>query len=321
MRGTAIVEHADKVQAALKSSDAARSALVASWQRSSQHRLDPTHRSPPERLTQAELSLARLRIEPLISAAQASLDRLYLAVGGVGCCVLLADRDGVPVERRGAVADDETFHDWGLWTGTVWSEESEGTNAIGTSLVEQRPLTIHRGQHFLSRNTALSCTTAPVYDHQGIVAAALDVSSCRADLTEGFVNLIALAVGDAARRIEADNFRLAFPHARIILTHEVERGPGGMIAVDADDLVIGATRQARLTYGISRERLERRLPVADIVGGSMRAAEDLDEAERAALHRALARADGNVSAAAQQLGISRATLHRKLNRLGIRRTH
>lgn len=321
MRGTAIVEHADKVQAALKSSDAARSALVASWRRSSQHRLDPTHRSPPERLTEAELSLARQRIEPLIAAAQASLDRLYLAVGGVGCCVLLADRDGVPVERRGAVADDETFHDWGLWTGTVWSEESEGTNAIGTSLVEQRPLTIHRGQHFLSRNTALSCTTAPIYDHQGNVAAALDVSSCRADLTEGFVNLIALAVGDAARRIEADNFRLAFPDARIILTPEVERSPGGMIAVDADDLVIGATRQARLTYGITRERLERRLPVADIVGGGMRVAEDLGEAERAALHRALARADGNVSAAAQQLGISRATLHRKLNRLGIRRTH
>lgn len=321
MRGPAIVEHADKVQAALKSSDAARSALVASWRRSSQHRLDPTHRSPPERLTEAELSLARQRIEPLIAAAQASLDRLYLAVGGVGCCVLLADRDGVPVERRGAVADDETFHDWGLWTGTVWSEESEGTNAIGTSLVEQRPLTIHRGQHFLSRNTALSCTTAPIYDHHGNVAAALDVSSCRADLTEGFVNLIALAVGDAARRIEADNFRLAFPHARIILTPEVERSPGGMIAVDADDLVIGATRQARLTYGITRERLERRLPVADIVGGGMRVAEDLGEAERAALHRALARADGNVSAAAQQLGISRATLHRKLNRLGIRRTH
>ncbi|GAA4117492.1 helix-turn-helix domain-containing protein [Aminobacter aganoensis] len=321
MRGPAIVEHADRVQAALKSSDAARSALVASWRRSSQHRLDPTHRSPPERLTEAELSLARQRIEPLIAVAQASLDRLYLAVGGVGCCVLLADRDGVPVERRGAVADDETFHDWGLWTGTVWSEESEGTNAIGTSLVEQRPLTIHRGQHFLSRNTALSCTTAPIYDHHGNVAAALDVSSCRADLTEGFVNLIALAVGDAARRIEADNFRLAFPHARIILTPEVERSPGGMIAVDADDLVIGATRQARLTYGITRERLERRLPVADIVGGGMRVAEDLGEAERAALHRALARADGNVSAAAQQLGISRATLHRKLNRLGIRRTH
>ena len=98
-----------------------------------------------------------------------------------------------------------------MWTGTVWSEECEGTNGIGTCLVEQRALTIHRDQHFYSRNTLLSCTTAPIHDHEGNLAAALDVSSCRADLTEGFVNLIAVAVTDAARRIEAENFRAGVP--------------------------------------------------------------------------------------------------------------
>ena len=322
MNGRAFVRHEDAVQAAVASDEAARSALVASWRRSSRlHQLDPGEHKPPMRLTEQELRDARQGIETLIHAAQASLDRLYLAVGGVGCCVLLADRNGVPVERRGAISDDKTFFEWGLWTGSVWSEESEGTNGIGTCLVEQRPLTIHRDQHFFARNTALSCTTTPIYDHEGNLAAALDVSSCRADLTEGFANLIALAVGDAARRIEADNFRLAFPDARILLTPAAERNPGAMIAVDADDLVIGATRQARLAHGITREQLERRLPVSDLLGLAQRAAEDLDEAERAALHRALARADGNVSAAAQKLGISRATLHRKLNRLGIRRAH
>ena len=41
---------------------------------------------------------------------------------------------------------------------------------------------------------------------------------------------------------------------------------------------------------------------------------DLDDAERAALRRVLSRANGNVSQAAQMLGISRATLHRKMKR-------
>jgi transcriptional regulator of acetoin/glycerol metabolism len=39
------------------------------------------------------------------------------------------------------------------------------------------------------------------------------------------------------------------------------------------------------------------------------------------LQRALIRAEGNVSAAAHVLGISRATLHRKLARFAISRTH
>lgn len=323
MGGMAPVEHASRIESALQSNKAARSALVASWQRSSHlHHLEPAIGRPPERLSEAEFKRARKRIEPLVAAAQASLDRLYLAVGGVGCCVLLADRDGVPVERRGAVGDDRTFRDWGLWTGTVWSEDSEGTNGIGTCLVEQRALTIHRDQHFLSRNTLLSCTTAPIHDHEGNLAAALDVSSCRADLTESFINLISVAVVDAARRIEAENFRLAFPKARIVLAPTAERTAGALLAVDNDDLVIGATRAARLALGLTQESFKRQIPAADLVGDdSDGAADALTVAERSVLQRALARSGGNVSAAAQSLGISRATLHRKLARFGIGRPH
>ena len=49
------------------------------------------------------------------------------------------------------------------------------------------------------------------------VWAALDVSSCRPELIDNFVNLIATAVSDAAARIEAECFRLAYPDARILV--------------------------------------------------------------------------------------------------------
>lgn len=278
------------------------------------HRLDPAERGPPRRLIESELRESRERLGPLVYSSQATLDRLYQAVGGVGCCVLLADRDGVPVDRRGAEADDPTFREWGLWTGTVWSEAAEGTNGIGTCIAEQRTLSIHRDQHFFTRNTDLSCTTAPIFDHEARLVAALDVSSCRADLTEAFAGLIAVAAQDAARRIEAEVFRLAFPDARILVASGAEKTGGGLIAVDRDDLVIGATRAARQALGLSPESLGRPRPVADLIGGPEG---DLDAAERGVLQRALARAGGNASAAAHALNISRATLYRKLKRLGM----
>jgi transcriptional regulator of acetoin/glycerol metabolism len=312
--------HAERVHSAVSAT--IPTALVASWRRSSAlHGLDPEERKPPRILTATELLEARQRIEPLIRAAHASLDRLYLAVGGIGCCALMADSDGVPVDRRGAPADDGTFRQWGLWTGAVWSEESEGTNGIGTCLVEQRPLTIHRDQHFRTRNVALSCTVAPIYDHQGRLAAVLDVSSCRADLTEGFCNLISMAVSDAARRVEAENFRLAFPKARVLLAPALDRASGGLIAVDQDDLVVGATRSARLALGITDRQLLNSLPAADLLGDGQDLCEDLTDAPRRTIQRALARTEGNVLAAAAALGISRATLHRKLKRLGLDRPH
>lgn len=314
------VSHADRVQAAVRSDEAARSALIASWRRSAAlHRLDPTDRSPSRRLTEREFGEARQRIAPLVSAARATLDRLYLAVGSAGCCVLLADADGVPVERRGAGADDRTFREWGLWTGTVWSEEAEGTNGIGTCLVEKRLVTIHRDQHFFSRNTLMSCTTAPIFDHHGQVVAVLDVSSCRADLTEGFLKLIQAAVADAARRIESDNFRRSFPAARFVLAPTDDGSPAALLAVDKDDLVVGVSNAARIALGLSVERAAVPRPAQDYLGRPGAAIPSLDDAERGALQRALAACGGNVSAAAQALRISRATLHRKINQYGLRR--
>jgi len=312
MRRIDPASHSTTIERAVLGSDAARSPLVASWARSARlHGLDPAKRRPPERLTAAELTAARDRMGPMIRLAGPSLDRLFQSVGGVGCCVLLADRDGVPLDRRGAAVDDATFEEWGLWTGTIWAEAQEGTNGIGTCLAEGRAVTIHRQQHFLTRNTVLSCMSAPIHDAGGGLIGALDVSSCRADLTEGFASLIAQSVADAARRIEAEGFLAAYPGARIVVVPRSETSGGdGLLAVDADDLVIGANRAARAALGLVGDLRARPRPAADVLGQA--GCDGLPDAERAVLVRALARAGGNVSKAARGLGISRATFHRKL---------
>lgn len=320
MGRSANADHADRVLKVISGADAARSALAASWRRSWRlHALDPASRTPSQRLPMAQIAEARERLGPFLRIAQVSLDWLFVAVAGVGCSVLLADSGGVVVDRRGASCDDSTFDDWGLWTGAVWSERFEGTNGIGTCLVEQRAVTIDRDQHFFTRNALLACTTAPIFDEHGDLVAAIDVSSCRAELTGGFVRLIGIAVADAARAIEAENFRLAFPDARILLAPAGERASASLVAVDGDDLVIGATRAARLALGVNSQRLARPIPVADLIEQARVKSDGVEAAERAALHRALARAGGNVSRAAKQLDMSRSTLHRKMNQFGLRR--
>ncbi|MET3664392.1 GAF domain-containing protein [Caulobacter sp. 1776] len=307
--------HADRVLSVLRDGSApALSPIAASWRRClTQHHLDPENRKPPETLSGAELREAQERMGPLLAAAQDNLDALFQAVGEAGCCVLLTNAEGVPVDRRGVAGDDAVFRRWGLWQGAVWSEAREGTNGIGTCLAEQRVLTIHRDQHFHTRNIGLSCTVAPLFDPRGRLAGALDVSSCRPGL-EGLSSLVERIAADAARRIEIRAFREAFPKARIVLLPEQdgERASVPMLAVDGDDLVIGATRAARQALKLTDEILRRGLPSPD------RSA-DLDEAERAAVRRALSQSGGNVSAAAALLGLSRATLNRKLKRLDLAR--
>lgn len=315
-------DHSATISAAIARDEAAKRPLVASWQRSQQlYDLDPTKRQAPDRLTDRELIQAQECLGSLISTSEGSLDQLYLAVGDVGCSVLLADKNGVAVARRGAVQDDKTFDKWGLWTGTIWSEESEGTNGVGTCIVEQRPLTIHKGQHFHTKNIELSCTAAPIFDHLGELMAVIDVSSCRADLTAGFSRLISAAVIDAARRIETDHFSHQFAGARIVLaTPDSGEKPNtlsasaALIAVDQDDLMIGATRGARAMYGLSSSDLASPRPLSSLQGRATNPAQDYAMAKNRVIQQALANSGGNVSAAARAMGISRATLHRKLKK-------
>ena len=59
---------------------------------------------------------------------------------------------------------------------SAWSEQSKGTNAIGTAIAEQAPVLVHAEQHYLTANHFLTCSAAPIADHLGRVIGVLDVS-------------------------------------------------------------------------------------------------------------------------------------------------
>ncbi|RUV33656.1 sigma-54-dependent Fis family transcriptional regulator, partial [Mesorhizobium sp. M1A.T.Ca.IN.004.03.1.1] len=83
-----------------------------------------------------------------------------------------------------------------------------------------------------------------------------------------------------------------------------------LLAVDRHDLVLGATRAARIALQLDDRRIATGIPAADALHeAGVSQQEEIIEAEKAALLRALSRTSGNVSQAAAALGISRATLH------------
>lgn len=310
--------HIEKVLSAVQSASAsARSSLVASWRRSvTVHGLDPGQNRQSDRLDAMSLSHRRQSMEQLCQVAGPKLDQLFGLVGQSGCAVLLCDFEGVVIDQRCRDADRAAFQSWGLWEGANWSEAAQGTNGIGTCLAENRRVTIHLGEHFLQRNTAMSCMDAPIYDPDGQIVGALDVSSARSDQTETFNRLIAAMVTQTARLIEADGFRAAFPHARIVHADADDTEATALLAIDADDIVIGATRGARKVFGMAATGRIGPVPATDLFGRGD-GLRGFEKAERAAVIRALTRVGGNVSRAARELGVGRATLYRRMKRLGI----
>jgi len=310
-----IKNHADRVFDSVRSSTAAaRSAVAASWRRSfDRYGLDPSQHAAPQGVDHGTLVQQKEAAGRLLHLAEPRLDELYGMIAHCGAAVFLTDRDGVVLSGRVRSGDQTAFREWGLEPGRDWSEAAQGTNGIGTCLAEQRALIIHRDDHYMAHNIGMSCIDAPIFGPDGAMVAALDVSSARADQTESLNQLIAAMVTRLSIQIETDLFRERFNAHRILITGEETTG-AHLLAVDRDDIVIGASRAARRAFQMEKEGHFEKVPLRDLTG---EAAAGLEGAERSAVLRAITRAGGNMSEAARELGIGRATLYRRLKRLGI----
>lgn len=313
------MKHEDLVISTVDSRQAAaQCAIAASWSRSiNRHGLDPADSKNSEIVSENDLNLRREALGLFLNIASPKLDQLFGLVGSSGCAVFLTDREGVILDHRCKGADQQSFNSWGLMNGADWSERSEGTNGIGTCIAEDRSIIIHRNQHFRSKNTSMSCIDTPIYGSNGEIMGALNVSSARADQTEAINKLIAAMVSQTAKQIESDNFKAVFSKARITLLNTDDSHKNALLAINSDDVAVGATRDARQLFGWEKFGHFTPMAARDIFGGTNDKYEAFDRAERAAIVRALTRSEGNVSQAARALNIGRATMYRRMKRFDL----
>src|SRR4051794_10001994 len=222
-------------------------AVSSSWQRSAKkYGLDPIDSKAPRILAPAELRHSREPLDKLIFSAQEEIDQLYKVVREAGYTVLFCDSSGVAVAHRGEDARATEFQYWGTWLGGVWSEEVEGTNGIGTCIVDERPVTVHRSQHFRSRHINLSCSGAPVFGVDGRLIAVLDVSAIDPELSERAHALTGALTVRSAHAIEERYFREQFRREWIVAVASPAGGGAGMLlAIDGNQRIVGANRVAR----------------------------------------------------------------------------
>jgi transcriptional regulator of acetoin/glycerol metabolism/AraC-like DNA-binding protein len=222
-------------------------AVSSSWQRSvRKYGLDPVDGKAPRIVTPAELKHFREPLDKLTFTAREEIDELYKVVREAGYAILLCDSSGVVVAHRGEDARASEFKYWGTWLGGVWSEELEGTNGIGTCIIEERPVTIHRSQHFRSRHINLSCSGAPIFGVDGRLIAVLDVSAIDPELSERAHALTGALTLRSACAIEERFFREHFRREWIVAVAPPEGGaPGMLLAIDHNQRIIGANRFAR----------------------------------------------------------------------------
>ncbi|WP_187436822.1 sigma-54-dependent Fis family transcriptional regulator [Bradyrhizobium rifense] len=229
----------------------AESRIATSWRRCLiSHKLDPARQGPPQTLTEAEVRHVAEPMEETIGLLTPELDDLARVLRDAGYCVNLADANATMLfSRLPGEADARMFMDWKIYTGSNFAETFEGTNGLGTCLAEQKPILVHRDEHFRAQWHMFSCAVAPLFDQAGRLAGAVNITSCREDL-ERAAHQLALAVTmEATRRMEGAIFRDHFRNTWIATVPG--DGGSGLLAYDDDRRIVGACRSARALLGLT----------------------------------------------------------------------
>ena len=187
----------------------------------------------------------------LLDHAMPVMETLYEQIVDSQSMVLLTNSDGYILHSLG---DDEFLaraKRIALAPGVSWSEEGRGTNAIGTALVEERPVVVHGHQHFASANHFLTCSASPIQDPYGRVVGVLDVTGDHRGYSPHTLALVKMSV----RLVENQMFSSAFPDALLVHFHSRPEYLGtmceGMMAFSPDGRALSANRNACVQLGLS----------------------------------------------------------------------
>jgi transcriptional regulator of acetoin/glycerol metabolism len=226
------------------------SVIERSRQRSIElYRLDPGRGEPPRVLTTSALKDHREPMERFMRIARSGMEVLFSQIRDAGYVLLLSDTHGVAVDFISNPLFEQDWRRAGLWLGSCWTEEKEGTCAVALANLEQRAITVHHEEHFRAPNKKLTCSAVPIFGSDGRMLAVLDASAIESPDDRRSQHLVLQMVKSAARMAEDANFLHEFEHHHVLKLARrrdfLEVSAEGMVALDETGRIVAISQSLR----------------------------------------------------------------------------
>lgn len=220
--------------------------LGESWNRSIGSGLSESDVPNDFKLDPSALTAKLEQYEHLITIIQSQVLPLFnQLMGGTNSRLILSDNMGYILKHWGLKKYSDKFTNIALDTGVNWHEKYKGTNGIGTALATQQAVSIIGDQHFLHQNRFMSCSACPIFNPDGVMIAALDITS------EQFKHSpeTLMFISSLAQHVETALLcHLPNSHYRVDLAPEpqlINSGLQGIVVADDHGIILGSNPMAK----------------------------------------------------------------------------
>jgi transcriptional regulator of acetoin/glycerol metabolism len=223
-------------------------------------------------LSHSEIRLQMEVREEFMRIAEPEIERLFRQLADSEYLVSLAAPGGAMVLFRCDYQYLSELAGSGVIPGSIWSEDQQGTNGVGTCLRVGKPVTIAGTQHYGSAIQRLTCLTAPVLGRNGVIESVVNVTTAR-HADDRVNRMVQSIVERSARRIENGYF--GRQNRRNLMLRILENG---VVSDIAEEGRLALDENGRILEGSSFSARLLGQPVNDLVG---QWAEDLFEMDQA----------------------------------------
>lgn len=152
-----------------------REPIYESWLRCKISHLDP-FTATGSKLSPGDLKLLLRDNAKLLQVATPLMEDLYQFIKGSRFVIILADREGYILKTLANAAITGELTRYNMIPGSLFSERSMGTNAIGSGLYNNAPIQVRGEEHYLLAYHRWTSSSAPIHDPAGHVIGCLCIS-------------------------------------------------------------------------------------------------------------------------------------------------
>ena len=191
----------------------------------------------------------------LILTAGPFIDQLYNFVKGSGFFAMLTDEGGCVLNLIGDEGILAEAYRLKMVPGAYMDEDSIGTNAMGTAIVEGIPVQISGQEHFVTAYHRWTCSGAPIRDPKGRIIGSLDLTGYSENVHSHTLGMVVAAVDAIEKILVIKEYNSKLTLAKNHFETIIESLAAGILTSDMDGRIIMSNKNALDMFGMSKKEI------------------------------------------------------------------
>lgn len=191
----------------------------------------------------------------LILSALPIMNKVYEFVKGSNFFLILTDKDGCILN---VIGDEDILSEafsFKMIPGAYMDEANIGTNAMGTCLIEKKPIQISGKEHFVEAYHRWTCSSSPIVDTEGHIIGTLDLTGYNEYVHLHTLGMVVAAANAIENELSSNRYKMLLSNEKMNQELIHDSLMMGMIVTDLEGTIITANSHASNFFGYKQDEM------------------------------------------------------------------